>query len=182
MKQLRRRLTFANVISCLALFVALGGASYAATQLPKNSVGSKQIKKQAVTPAKLSKAAKSTLTGPTGPKGATGPQGPKGDKGDKGEKGESGAPATALWALVNSNGTLAHGSGVTSTQLLGTGEYEVAFPRNLTACSWQVTLDGDVLGMVATQIRFGNPDAVFVKTANGSGSVTSESFDIAVFC
>ena len=53
MKGLRPRLTFANVTSCLALFVALGGASYAATQLPKNSVGPKQLKKNAVTTAKI---------------------------------------------------------------------------------------------------------------------------------
>ena len=45
MKQLRQRLTFANVVSCIALFVALGGVSYAATQLPKNSVGAKQLKR-----------------------------------------------------------------------------------------------------------------------------------------
>ena len=37
----------------IAVFVALGGASYAATKLPKNSVGSKQIKKDAVTAAKI---------------------------------------------------------------------------------------------------------------------------------
>jgi hypothetical protein len=53
MKRIRKRMTFANVVSCIALFVALGGASYAATQLPKNSVGSKQLKKNAVTAAKI---------------------------------------------------------------------------------------------------------------------------------
>ena len=47
------RLTYANVVATLALFIALGGASYAATQLPKNSVGSKQLKKNAVTTAKI---------------------------------------------------------------------------------------------------------------------------------
>jgi len=41
-------MSFANVISVIALFVALGGASYAAVTLPKNSVGAKQIKKRAV--------------------------------------------------------------------------------------------------------------------------------------
>lgn len=53
MKRLRRHLSFANVIACLALFVALGGASYAAFKLPKNSVGTKQLKRNAVTAAKL---------------------------------------------------------------------------------------------------------------------------------
>lgn len=49
----RKYLTFANVISFLALFVALSAGSYAALKLPKNSVGSKQIKAKAVTGAKL---------------------------------------------------------------------------------------------------------------------------------
>ena len=39
---LHPRASFANVMSCLALFVALGGASYAAVSLPNNSVGAKQ--------------------------------------------------------------------------------------------------------------------------------------------
>ena len=37
-------LSFANVVSVVALFVALGGASYAAINLPNNSVKSKHIK------------------------------------------------------------------------------------------------------------------------------------------
>ena len=54
-KALRERLTYANVMTALALFLALGGVSYAATQLPKNSVGAKQLKKNAVTGAKIKK-------------------------------------------------------------------------------------------------------------------------------
>ena len=57
MKNLRSRLTYANVMATIAVFVALGGASYAATKLPKNSVGSKQIKKEAVVTAKIKKGA-----------------------------------------------------------------------------------------------------------------------------
>ena len=45
---LRPRLTYANVTATLALFVALSGGAYAATALPANSVGSKQLKKSAV--------------------------------------------------------------------------------------------------------------------------------------
>ncbi|HTA96536.1 MAG TPA: hypothetical protein VK730_02705 [Solirubrobacteraceae bacterium] len=41
-------------IGIIALFVALGGTSYAATQLPANSVGTRQIRPGAVTPSKLS--------------------------------------------------------------------------------------------------------------------------------
>jgi len=47
-----------HAIAILALvcsMLALAGASYAATQLPKNSVGNSQIKQGAVTPPKFSK-------------------------------------------------------------------------------------------------------------------------------
>lgn len=47
------RPTYANVVATVALFIALGGAAYAATQLPRNSVGVKQLKKNAVTTPKI---------------------------------------------------------------------------------------------------------------------------------
>jgi hypothetical protein len=47
------RLTYANTVSSLALFVALGGVSYAATSLPRGSVGAKQIRAEAVQTGKL---------------------------------------------------------------------------------------------------------------------------------
>ena len=54
------KLTYANVVATLALFIALGGASYAAIKLPKNSVGTKQLKKNAVGPKQLKKGAVGT--------------------------------------------------------------------------------------------------------------------------
>ena len=96
----RPRLTYANVIATLALFLALGGGAWAATKLPKNSVGTAQLKKGAVTPTKISKAAKAALTGapgargPQGPRGETGPKGEPGTKGDTGNTGPRGPSAT----------------------------------------------------------------------------------------
>jgi hypothetical protein len=58
------------VVALVALFVALGGGAYAALKLPANSVGAAQLKKKAVTPAKLSPATKAALSKP-GPKGET---------------------------------------------------------------------------------------------------------------
>jgi hypothetical protein len=101
MKKLVPRLTYANVIATLALFIALGGASYAAIKLPKNSVGANQLKKGAVTPAKLNQASRSTLTGP---RGATGPQGPTGPTGPTG---------------ANLTGTTPLASGATETGSFG---------------------------------------------------------------
>ena len=57
MKRRLRRPSPALVISLVALFVALGGTTYAATSLPKNSVGTKQLRKNAVTASKLKKGA-----------------------------------------------------------------------------------------------------------------------------
>ena len=42
-----------NAVAYAALFVALSGTAYAATTLPANSVGTKQIKNGAVTGAKI---------------------------------------------------------------------------------------------------------------------------------
>ena len=50
---MRKRLTFANITSFLALFVALSASSYAATMLPANSVGTQQLKANAVTHSKI---------------------------------------------------------------------------------------------------------------------------------
>jgi hypothetical protein len=49
----RIRPSYANVTATLALFVALSGGAYAAATLPANSVGSRQIKKSAVTREKV---------------------------------------------------------------------------------------------------------------------------------
>ena len=54
MKRPRPKLTYANVIATLALFLALGGgAAYAASQVAKNSVGTRQLRKNAVTAEKV---------------------------------------------------------------------------------------------------------------------------------
>jgi hypothetical protein len=104
LRRLGRHLTFANVVAALALFIALGGASYAALRLPKNSVSTRQIKNNAVTGPKiktgavdtsdLSTSLRSQLTagvqGPAGPRGETGSTGPRG------ETGATGAPGPLL--------------------------------------------------------------------------------------
>jgi hypothetical protein len=92
MKRLHSKLTYANVISSLCLFLLVaGGSAFAASQFEKESVGSSALKKGAVTPVKLSTASKKTLTGATGPQGQKGEKGEKGERGERGEKGEKGS-------------------------------------------------------------------------------------------
>src|SRR4051794_29025473 len=95
-----RRLTYANVMSTFAVFMALGGAAYAVVSLPANSVGTKQVKNHSLGVVALSgRAAKSLRgnTGPTGEGGATGPAGNNGTNGTNGAKGDTG-PTGAKWA------------------------------------------------------------------------------------
>lgn len=129
MKRFRGRLTYSNVVSTLCLMLLIGGGTaYAATRLPRNSVGSAQLRKGAVTPAKLSGGAKGALTGPQGQagndgaRGATGPQGPNGDTGARG-------PSNAI-TKVNS------GFVPWSTT------YSTIESVNLDAGSWVVTATG----------------------------------------
>src|SRR4051812_44075450 len=72
-----RRPSPAMVVALLALFVAMGGTGYAALKLPKDSVGAKQIKRNAVKTSKVknrSLLAEDFRLGQL-PRGARGPRG-----------------------------------------------------------------------------------------------------------
>ena len=76
-------------LALVALFVALGGTSYAAISLPRNSVGAAEIKRNAVRSAEVrdrSLLRRDFRRGqlPAGPQGATGAQGPQGPQGPAG--------------------------------------------------------------------------------------------------
>ena len=47
-RRLRCHLSYANVMATVAVFVALGGGAYAATALPRGSVGRAQLRDHAV--------------------------------------------------------------------------------------------------------------------------------------
>jgi hypothetical protein len=90
MKRHLQSTSYANVTATLALVIALGGTSYAAVTLGRNSVGNVQLKPSAVTSAKVkdkSLMAKDFKAGQL-PKGAAGA------KGDPGSPGAPGAPGS----------------------------------------------------------------------------------------
>lgn len=60
MTAIRKQLSYANVMATLAVFIALGGGALAALRVPANSVGTKQLKRGAVTAIKVKAA---SLTG-----------------------------------------------------------------------------------------------------------------------
>jgi hypothetical protein len=73
-------------LALLALFVALGGTSIAATNalLPRNSVGTAQVINGSLQAGDLSKKAKKTLKGLRGARGVSGTQGAQGPQGAQG--------------------------------------------------------------------------------------------------
>ena len=129
MKQIRKRLTYANVMSSIAVFLMLGGATaFAATQLSKNTVGAKQLKADSVTAAKIKKGAvtqeKISSSAQAALKGAQGPAGPSGPQGGRGP----------------SNG---RASSVSGNQQVGKSEAEALVVDSLTLApgKWLVTAE-----------------------------------------
>ncbi|HEU4703956.1 MAG TPA: hypothetical protein VFS37_15855 [Conexibacter sp.] len=79
-----------NAIALLALFIALGGTSIAAVNaLPRNSIGSAQIKRGAIVSSDVKDGGLLARDFKRGqlPAGATGPQGPQGPQGAQGVPG-----------------------------------------------------------------------------------------------
>jgi hypothetical protein len=96
----------ALIVACMALLVALTGTSYATVlNVPKNSVGTSQLQRNAVRAAKIAPSAvraghvlNGSLLAEDFKPGQlpTGAKGDRGDKGDKGDKGEPGATAVTV--------------------------------------------------------------------------------------
>lgn len=176
MKSLRSKLTYANVISTLCLFLLLGGgAAFAATQLPKNSVGAKQLKKGAVTPAKLSIASKRTITGPTGAPGPSGPQGPTGPQGPKGDQGPG---AISLEILSTTSPTIAHESGgIKVRPACGVGTFATL---EFAAGGDRLEIFGSFSNGISETSIFPADFRSFGVTFNGGGASHTVTVDIEV--
>jgi hypothetical protein len=97
-----------------------------------------------------------------------------------------------LWAVVNSDGTLARGSGVVSVSKVdydGTiGSYEVIFNRDVSGCAYSGTLggtnpDGEFsFGEITVHPRNNNVNGVFIFTLDDSGTRADRYFQVAVIC
>lgn len=122
--RLRRHLNPPTVISVVALFVALGGTSYAAVKIPAKSVGTAQLKGGAVTSTKVKngsllakdfKKGQLPAAGRRGPAGAAGAPGAPGAQGPAGPAGATGAagPRGGFSSVVTRTAELTIGQGDT---------------------------------------------------------------------
>ncbi len=133
----------ATVIASIALLVALAGTGYAATSLPANSVGNKQLQANAVTTSKvkdhsLLKVDFAASQLPRGAPGAPGPPGASGAAGARGPTGPSGTAATK-WALVGRDGNFVAGSAGVVVVQSGSGQYYVNFGSAVIGHAIEVT-------------------------------------------
>src|SRR5829696_6109049 len=145
MGRLARHLTFANAMSVVAMFIALGGLSYAALQLPKNSVGARQLKKSAVTSAKVANGTleavdfkKGTLLG--GPIGPVGPQGAPGTPGTPESGGGEAPPPMAV--SVTHNIMVAFTHNATSAMPFNTELFDTAEMHDPGSSRLKAPVDG----------------------------------------
>lgn len=129
---MRYRPSPAMVVASVALAVALGGTSYAAINLPANSVGTKHIKSNAVVSSKVKNRSLLAVDFKSGqlPRGPVGPAGPSGPAGPAGAPGPAGPGAR--WAIVKPGGYIESQSGGISSTRVETGGYIVSFGENVS--------------------------------------------------
>jgi hypothetical protein len=97
-----KHLSYSNALATIAMFVALGGSSYAAVKITgatiqDNTITTKDVRNRSLLakdfkPGQLP-AGPQGLAGPQGQQGGQGPAGPQGPEGPKGEKGDTGPVA-----------------------------------------------------------------------------------------
>ena len=174
-RQLRRRVSYANVVSTIALFgVLAGGGAYAATKIgpgdiAKNAVRAKHVKKKQVRSKHIRNGAV------TKPKLAAPLRG------------------TTHFARVKSDGTLIDGT-ATDASRVNDGSYFVEFPASIRNCAGAASSafvpgsDSSVLRMT-TQLSIGvgeggapDNDNVRVRLYTNTGTNEDSSFTLVLVC
>jgi hypothetical protein len=176
-------------VALLALFLGLGGTSYAASQVlvPVNSVGSAQVINRSLRTIDLSRSTVARLHGRRGLRGLRGLQGPTGTQGPTGPRGPTGAAgvsASRLFAGLSAAGTIFKGAGTVSATHPATGRYEVNFNTSIRGCAYLATAadSGAIMQTVGSERYAGPPEQVRVLEYTSGGAPTDGAFDLAVVC
>lgn len=171
------RITPGTVLASIALFLALGGAGYAAVKvvIPPHSITSRQIKAHSLLALDF-KAGQI-------PRGAIGPAGPAGAAGPAGPAGPPGSAAASKWVLVNPNGSIAAQSGGISITTHATGTYIIDFgsavDSKLILASPGVANDGGPRGDVVAGPCGGTATGQTCTTGNDTSHVIVQTYNPA---
>lgn len=88
-----------------------------------------------------------------------------------------------LWAVVDADGTLIRGKGVTGHEKIDAGRYEIDFNRDISQCAYTVTLSMGASGQPTTQEGFGGPRSTDVIIGNSAGTANEDNpFHLVVNC
>jgi hypothetical protein len=191
--RIRTRLTYANTVATLALFLALGGSSYAAL-----SVTGKNVKNSSLTGKDVKNSSLGTLDVKNGallsgdfksgqlPQGAQGPQGPQGPQGAQGAQGPQGddglqGPAGTARAYANVRTTCA----ATCPTENSTGISQVTRPSNGLYCVRAPGISGGgVAAMAAPELVGSTPptgEVTVYVARDGGGTCPAGDFRVHTF-
>jgi hypothetical protein len=156
-----------NAVAYVALFVALGGTSYAAFSLPAGSVGSRQLRNRSVTSAKIARGAVGAANlDPT-----------------------SIAGHVAAWAQIRADGQVVSSNPRASVITYGSrGLKQVRWHRSISArCvaianPTNVAPTGPATAYATGPYRHGGASYFFVTTFDGAGNNTPENANVVVVC
>ena len=165
------RPSFPTVVSLLALFIALGGTSYAVIKLPASSVGTRELKRNAVTGAKIraGSVAASDLAAGVGVRGPRGPEGPAGAPGTAG--GGGGVPGP--WIPLTFQGSWTNYSSGFATGAYRKDQNGAVWLRGLVAKNGGTPTADEVIAQLPAGYR---PSAILIFSVamgapNGYGRV-----------
>ncbi len=202
---LRRRPSPAMIVACTALLVALSGTAVATVAtVPRGSVGTINLKNNAVTSAKIRNGQVATadlrnnaVTSAKVRNGSLravdfapgqlggGAPGPKGDKGEKGEKGENGAPGlvgpiTVRTAQVTIGGGVAENGAYSTRAVSRNCDSD---ERAISAgTGWSDTIDDLELFTVQVKPVLNGGNVVGYEARGGNDSGNSSTFTLYVLC
>lgn len=177
MSRIRTTLSYANVMATLAVFIALGGSSYAALTLPRDSVGSKQIRRNAVRSTELrdrtvrlrdlAGSTRAALRGQQGPAGA------------------AGRDAIGYRSSVTGSGAQSRGNARNVQHAAGSNEYRLQFepPAGsppIASCVAVAGVTEGTTGFASADSADGN--VVVVKTFGQDGAARELPFQVIVAC
>ena len=186
MKPIKQRLSYANVTASLALFVALGGTSFALT-LPRNSVGARELEHNSVGRSEIRRGAVRSdelrdnairlrdvsVGARRALQGQTGPQGP---------------PGPTFFTTTDSAGGQVRGNAVAS-EPADLGVRAITFMRSMANCVPTATLTSTPGGLhpvppptAHIRAELGSQGRVVVRTWDPAGNPTDYPFNLVVAC